>query len=174
MQSEHNKEHYIKTSSSSNSHNPLQHLSSHSSLHAQQQQQQQQHHFQMQKQQETYKNNLLPSNKSPNQNLMAATHQIQMFLQQQQALQQKNQEFNVAATPTFPQFFLNNFVPSLQHRQNQPNLAIDPLTSTPMKKHSSSSFSSPSSQSTSPASLNNKSNSTSLNLNNSHLHQATA
>lgn len=191
IQNDLNKDHYLKTGSNQS---PAQlHMSS-----LQQQQHQHQQHQSVKRDLSDSFKNLPPQqqnlNKSPNNSsvinqsqnsLLSAQHHFQMLLQQQQQAlhQQKTQESlnaaaAVAAAQSFPQFFLNHYVPSLHHRSgghNQPNLAIDPSNAQHNKnKSSSSSFSSPRSHSasSSPSSINNKSqNSTSINMNSSHLHQ---
>lgn len=183
IQNDLNKDHYLKTGS-----NPTP-AQLHMSL-----QQQHQHQSVKRDLSDSFKNLAPPQpqpqlNKSPTNNsqnsLLSAQHHFQMLLQQQQQVlqQQKNQETMnaaaaVAAAQSFPQFFLNHYVPSLHHRSgghNQPNLAIDPSNAQHNKnKSSSSSFSSPRSHSasSSPSSINNKSqNSTSMNMNGSHMHQ---
>jgi hypothetical protein len=180
IQNELTKEHYLKATSHANS---LQHMLPISSPSQHQTQQSiMSHHAQQQQQQQNKLNST--SNKSPNNNILSASQHFQnIFLMQQQQQQQqhqinKNSDLQSAAVAAFPQFFLNHYVPNLNHHRQQiqlqqPNITLnDPITSTPKKSNSflnnnnNSSFSSPNSSSSS-SSLSNSFNKSHLNASNS-------
>lgn len=163
IQSELTKEHYLKA----NHMLPIQSPSQQQVIHSHHHQQQQQH--QQPQLQQQLKNN---PNKSPN-NILAASQHFQniLLMQQQQQQSHKSQELQsaaAAAVQTFPQFFLNHYVPTLNHRQNQqPNINItsDQMTSTPKKSNSFISNSSYSSPNSSTSSNNNSFNNSKMQAN---------